>query len=421
MCPVNVTEMPEETLPDIQSLETAENLLKIVSALESPNDHLFPELRSFLQAKGHDMPGRTWPFFLAVGFRKPHIPWKYPKEFRALYPLDSIEIAPNPNIPEKLPSVAWENYYQLRLRDDIKALNLSFPYGTIPLKYHAVMRRGYYAAASYTDYLVGRLLQALEETGHANNTIISLVGDHGWFLGEHGEWCKCSNYELATKVPLLVHVPNVTDSRLSLSPKFPLIDVRQSVRDFRRQHTRKKTVTAMAGGRERFATQRNGLQIEEMVELVDLFPTLTELTRLSAPPICPETSFNITLCTEGVSFVPLIKRTKRFARWKNATFSQYPRPGVEPVRHTDLPALDKITIMGYSMRTRDYHYTEWISFNHTTFERDWSDVKARELYFNEKDPEQNDNVADDAGSEALVKVLSQQLRRGWRDCLPEHK
>ena len=142
MCPVNVTDMPEKTLPDLQSLETAQNILKILStSMNFSTDMDSVGSFNFKQDMQDSPPYKRPPFFLAVGFRKPHVPWKYPKEFRALYPLDSVKIASNPNVPEKLPPVAYEDYHTLRFRDDISALNLSFPFGTIPLKYHVSDRK----------------------------------------------------------------------------------------------------------------------------------------------------------------------------------------------------------------------------------------------------------------------------------------
>ena len=235
----------------------------------------------------------------------------------------------------------------------------------------------------------------------------------GWQLGEHAEWCKYSNYELGTRVPLIVHVPGVTDGKGQSLPKFHL-----------------KNPLEMRASSKR--VRQSGMVVDEFVELVDLFPTLSDLAGISIPPVCPPKPFNVTLCSEGYSFAPLLTQKsnagrncdsnvctkKSYNRWKNATFSQYPRPGVEPNKDTDLPSLDKITVMGYSMRTADYHYTEWIGFNHTTFEADWSDVKATELYINVLDYDQNENVAGKAKYKELVKELSDLLQRGWRDSLP---
>ncbi|XP_071504143.1 iduronate 2-sulfatase-like [Diadema antillarum] len=453
MCPVDVEEMPEHTLPDLQAFERAAEILRnlSVSARGRPgsDDSADAGFRESMKP----------PFFLGVGYRKPHVPWKYPKAYQALYPLESVEIASNPNIPEKMPSVAWDDFHSLRLRDDLKAMNLSFPFGTIPLDFHGPMRQNYYAAATYTDYQVGRLLQVLEASGFADDTIILFVGDHGWQLGEHGEWCKFSNFELATRVPLMVHVPGVTDTNWLSAQKFTLKDPLKapnrvlvdhkadgtlSWKKFRDDKiTWKKSTGLPVGlpfrspkseGNDVLEPKGNqhGVSVDAFVELVDIFPSVSELAGLTIPPICPPNSFDVDFCAEGVSFAPLImedyiadrwttndsRSLQKIKRWKNATFSQYPRPSVHPGKLTDVPHLANITIMGYSMRTIEYHYTEWIGFSNTTFEGDWNDVKARELYVNELDPEQNNNVADVEKYKDIVKMLSGRLQRGWRDCLP---
>ncbi|XP_071477898.1 iduronate 2-sulfatase-like [Diadema antillarum] len=425
MCPVDVSKMPEKTLPDIQSVEEAVRILKNLSfARRHPANTLHDHrLRSHRGRSGESDDSKLHqsimkpPFFLAVGIHKPHIPWKYPEEFKSLYPIDSIAIATNPQRSPSQPEVAYEDFSRIRLRDDIAALNLSFPYGTIPIDLHTALRQGYYAATSYTDFLIGGLLDALEQSGFANDTIIVFVGDHGWQLGEHAEWSKYSNYELSTRVPLIVHVPGVTAGNTSSRlKKFP-----------QRNPLLAESVTKSNKDREK--SVKDGMIVEQFVEMVDIFPALSELAGLTVPPLCPPKPFNLSLCTEGYSFAPLLSQGSlvtnnrvslppTYRRWKNATYSQYPRPGVTPCEQTDLPKLKNITIMGYSMRTADYHFTEWVKFDPNTFEGDWSDVEARELYMNDSDPDQNDNVADKTENKELVRLLSQQLQRGWRDSLP---
>ncbi|XP_041458841.1 iduronate 2-sulfatase-like isoform X2 [Lytechinus variegatus] len=404
ICPVNVTEMPLKSLPDMQSTDYAIDLLKQFASRSRASP---PSRKSTMKESGFRISkDPSQPFFLGVGYHKPHIPFKYPQEYQALYPLEEVEIASNPDLPPKLPPVAFEPYLSLMEREDIAALNISFPYGPIPRPYHYLLRQSYYAAATYTDFQIGRLLHGLEENGFANNTIIVFVGDHGWQLGEHSEWCKFSNFELATRVPLMVHVPGVGDKQMT--KKFPLRNLldNKTLRETRYSH-------GLKGGKV----------VKEFVELVDMFPSLAELAGLPVPNTCPPNPFKVDFCTEGVSFAPLIvgdlsRKGSSYTRWKNATFSQYPRPGDVPTYQSDLPHLVNITIMGYSMRTVDYHFTEWIGFNHSTFQGDWEDVHARELYVLATDPLENDNVADNSDFSDLVQDLHMRLKRGWRDSLP---
>jgi iduronate 2-sulfatase len=148
----------------------------------------------------------------------------------------------------------------------------------------------------------------------------------GWSLGEHGEWAKFSNYEVSTRVPLIIHVPGLT-------------------------------------------TQ--GLHTKTLVELVDVFPTLTELLNLGHVPLCPprdETSTQPVLCTEGISLVPfIVNKVKHDTNnedddddmGKKSVFHQYPRPGLFPTKQPnfDQPKLHEIRYMGYSVSFRFVCYS----------------------------------------------------------------
>jgi arylsulfatase A-like enzyme len=131
------------------------------------------------------------------------------------------------------------------------------------------LKHGYYAAVSYVDAQVGRLLDALDELGLAENTIVVLWGDHGWKLGEHNSWAKMTNYEVDTRAPLLIRAPG----------------------------------TGTAGAR-----------VERLVEFVDIYPTLVELAGLPLPAHL-----------QGTSAVPLMHDPTR--PWKPAVFSQFLRDG----------------------------------------------------------------------------------------------
>uniref|UniRef100_A0A6A7FN98 Iduronate 2-sulfatase-like n=1 Tax=Hirondellea gigas TaxID=1518452 RepID=A0A6A7FN98_9CRUS len=193
VCPVLVDEQPEGSLPDLQTTHYALSFLY-----------------AWKQRQEAGEGGK--PFFLAVGFHKPHIPLKYPKQFLDLYPLPDVPLPPNGQLPPGLPSVAYNPWNDLRRRDDITRLNLSFPYQPIPDDYARLIIQSYYAATSYMDMLVGQVL-ALAATLFPD-TIVLLVSDHGWSLGEHQEWSKYSNYEIATRVPMLVaRLTNYTQAR----------------------------------------------------------------------------------------------------------------------------------------------------------------------------------------------------------------
>ncbi len=204
---------------------------------------------------------KSEPFFLAVGFAKPHLPFVAPKKYWDLYDPAKIELAPNPYHAEDSPEYALTNSNELRNYTGIPAK------GKIGDDLARQLKHGYYAAVSYTDAQIGKVLDELEHQGLAKNTIIVLWGDHGWKLGEHGEWAKHSNVENDTNAPLLLAAPGMKASG---------------------KHTR------------------------ALVEFVDIFPTLADLAGLSLPSHL-----------EGVSFRPLLDRPD--LPWKQAAFSQYPR------------------------------------------------------------------------------------------------
>ena len=165
----------EKPLPDTQIAQ---------NAIES--------LANFSRAGvGKDLDGaKARPFFLAVGFHKPHLPFVAPSRFFDLYPPDEIELPGDQRPPSGMPTVAWSNWGELRQYLDIAPLNNSgVPGDTLPPAVTKSLRRAYYASVSFTDHNVGLVLDALEKEGYAENTVVSFWGDHGWQLGEHGEWC----------------------------------------------------------------------------------------------------------------------------------------------------------------------------------------------------------------------------------------
>lgn len=278
---------------------------------------------------------RDKPFFLAVGFRKPHLPFMAPRRYFDLYPAESIATAPNPFAPANAPAVALHNSEELRGYQGIAKQ------GPLPEDQARELIRGYYACVSYVDAQVGRLLRRLEELGLDKRTIVILWGDHGYHLGEHGLWTKHTNFEEAVRAPLIVRAPN---------------------------HT------------------RPGAKTNALVEFVDVYPTLTELAGLPARAEL-----------EGTSFAPLLEAPDR--PWKTAAFSQYPRnvEGVGPV-------------MGHSMRTDRYRFTEWRGTE--------KDFLARELYDHEADPGENLNLAGMPENQSIVAQLSAELQAGWKGALP---
>lgn len=383
ICPVDVENQPEKTLPDIESTEYAIEFLRNKS--KSPNKHV--------------------KFFLGVGFYKPHIPYRIPRSYFDLYP--EMDLAPNPKIQQKFPTVSWNPWYDIREMDDVKSLNVSSIYGPLPEDFQKLARQGYYASVSYIDDQLGKLLEVLEETGYAEHTTIVLLGDNGFSLGEHQEWSKYSNFEVSLQVPLIVHIPEFTDGPERKPFK------RTSVLDL---------VSVNNISTRYFSTIIPPAYVStELVELVDVFPTLAEISNIAVPPLCNPVNMS-EFCSEGISFFPVIEhlvldRSTPFS-WKTAAFSQYPRPSLFPIINSDQPELKDIEIMGYSIRTNIFRYTEWVAFDNENFKPDWPLIISRELYNHVDDPLETENLCDEDIYSNTVISLSRRIKRNWRQELP---
>lgn len=208
-----------------------------------------------------DLKEKKQPFFLAVGFANPHLPFNSPKKYWDLYDREKIGLAPNRFKPKNAYEHALSNSGEIRVYEGI------VPKGSIPDDQALELRHGYYAAVSFIDACIGNILAELDRLELANNTIVVVWGDHGWKLGEHDEWCKHSNVHLDTHSPLIIRAPGQTSK---------------------------------------------GTPSKALTEFVDIYPTLCDLAGLDKPPHL-----------EGDSLAPLLNNPKR--PWKRAAFSQYPR------------------------------------------------------------------------------------------------
>lgn len=158
---------------------------------------------------------RDTPFFLAVGFWKPHAPFNAPKRYWDLYDADTIPPPRNPDWPRDAPRIAWHDSREI-LRDARD--------GLAPRQARA-MRHGYLAAVSYLDAQVGRVLDELERLGLAERTIVVLWSDHGYHLGEQSLWAKTSNFELDARVPLLIATPTLPTAARRVDAPVELLDI----------------------------------------------------------------------------------------------------------------------------------------------------------------------------------------------------
>jgi iduronate 2-sulfatase len=291
------------------------------------------------------------PFFFAVGFSKPHLPFVAPKKYWDLYKREEMPLAPFREKAKNGPDIGYHTAAELNAYSDIPPI-ASFSDQKVgmdlPVEKQKELIHGYYSATSYTDAQVGILLNALDSLGLSDNTIIVLWGDHGWHLGDHNLWCKHTNFEQATHAPLLISAPGIKPSTTN-SPS----------------------------------------------EFIDIFPTLCELSGLNIP---------VTL--DGKSLVPLMKDPKKSVR--DFAVSQYPRPANQ-IENARL-GWSKGEYMGYSLRTGRYRYTIWMkdSFRSSKpFSKEL--VVATELYDYQKDPNETVNVADDMKYASVAKDLNEKM------------
>lgn len=341
-------------------------------------DHAYPDGYNTLLAIEtlKQMAANDQPFFLAMGYKLPHLNWCAPSKYWDLYDPQKIEAAAHRDAPTDGASMGLHASFELRTRSNIPKV------GPIPKELARTLKHAYLASTSYVDAQIGLLLQALEDAGLKENTIVVVWGDHGWHLGDMGVWGKATNYEIATRVPLMIRTPNM-----------PV----------------------------------RGQRTDALVELVDLFPTLCELSGVPVPS-----------AVEGLSFVPLLEKPQR--KWKSAAFSQYPNPALREWAANPLspgmretwfgPLISQIEqniqqqmgskwnrelfeehMMGYTMRTNRYRLVVWKDHRQPDAE-----PLFVEVFDHQTDPNETTNVAE--SNPQLVAELMKQFNAGWKAARP---
>lgn len=247
------------------------------------------------------------PFFLAVGLFRPHTPYVAPKKYFDMYPLDQIVVPEVPEgydktIPEPALKSVRRKKEQINLADDLAKQAI----------------QAYYATISFADAQVGKVLETLETTGLAKDTVVVFTSDHGYHMGEHGHWQKTTLFENATRVPLIISSPDQRDK---------------------------------------------GGVVTSPVEMIDIYPTLAELSGLEAPDFL-----------SGVSLAASMDNSS--VKPRESALSQY--------------------MQGYSIRTERFRYTEWGE----------KGAEGVELYGCQDDPEELKNLAH-SGDKDFVGVISE--------------
>tara|TARA_B100000809_G_scaffold42447_1_gene36893 strand:- start:277 stop:1680 length:1404 start_codon:yes stop_codon:yes gene_type:complete len=270
------------------------------------------------------------PFFLAIGFWKPHAPFNAPSKYWDLYDRSKLSRPPNPDWPKDAPRIAWHNSREILGGGKQRKL-----------KKKAVMelRHGYLAAITYFDAQLGKVLAELDRLGLREKTVVVFWSDHGFHLGEQALWAKTSNFELDAHVPMIISAPGM---------------------------------------------KSRGVATDSLAELLDLYPTLVEICGL------PKAEG-----LEGQSLAPILKDPSAIV--KRGAFTQHPRPAY----FTGAP-----DVMGRSVRTARYRYTEWRDFK-------TGNVVASELYDHEKDPLETVNIAGLPSSTPALAECRARYREGF--------
>lgn len=268
------------------------------------------------------------PFFLAIGFRRPHLPFSAPLSY---WKRNEGKTFPLPSDTAKgtgVPNFSTHNSVELRGYTDVPDT------GPIDQKKAAELIKGYYTSVTYMDAQVGKVIRELERLKLDKNTIIVLLSDHGFHLGEHGLWGKTTNSKLDTRVPLIISDP------------------------------------------EKLAV---GKRSNAVVQLVDLYASLSELCQLPSP------------ITDGRSFANILKGRPFVGN--GVAFSQFPN---------EMKYVLKPAVMGYTVHTAIFSYTEWIALQ-------TNKVLARELYDYRTDKGENHNVVTNPKYKKQIISFSNQI------------
>ena len=255
------------------------------------------------------------PFFLGVGFKKPHLPFLAPKAYWDLYDRDEFTIHPFQTEMEGVTPYTFNKVHELRgtyyLETDRHGKALALTDDILPEEQQKTLLHGYYACVSFVDTLVGRLLDELEEQGLSDNTIVVLWGDHGFHLGDHNEWGKHTDLEQATRVPLMIRAPGLPVGATTQSP----------------------------------------------TSLIDLYPTLCELAGLPIPEQPLSTTEPTGRPLVGKSLLPILKDPAASVKGGAITHWGY-------------------GVYGYAYRTERYRYIEWINNGGTVLARELYDYET---------------------------------------------
>ena len=344
-------EIYDRSNPEGPSIIADRWLCPVMQSPDVPDEHLFAG-RMTVEAIRilRERPEGQKPLFLAVGYRRPHLPFVAPRRYFDLHQPNRSWLAKNPEPPKGSPVMAWfngagyvggarkagltmpnpPNREQAQLWNGYEMRSyMGVPnQGLLNVRLQLELLQAYAACVSYVDAQIGKLLDELESSGRLENMVIVLWSDHGWQLGEYSTWSKMTNFEVATRVPLIIAAPGIKPART-----------------------------------------------QNLAELVDLYPTLCELAGVDAPTH-----------VEGESLAPVLRQPGKAIT--TTALSQHARYNEK--------------FMGRALRTDRHRFVAW-------FEKKSGRIVERELYDHETDPLETRNLANDPDQAKRVAQLEQQL------------
>lgn len=293
---------------------SAERIVQAIATDLPDEDHADGRVATKITSYLKERPFGDKPFFIACGFNKPHIPFFAPKKYFDMYPLEDL-------VFEDVPLDDWAEKPMTALYDNNKGYRTEF--GVNNRESRAKWLQAYLACISLADAQFGRVIQTLEESGLAENTIVVMFGDHGYHIGEHFMYGKVTLFEESTRVPFLMRVPGKT------SP---------------------------------------GSRTKNYTELIDIYPTLTELCGLKTPPH-----------VQGKSLVPVLENPEKEIR--ESAYTVVSRPG----------------LLGRAIRYQNWRYAEW------------GGPDQAELYNLEEDPNEYRNLANNPEYSGVIDRLRKKM------------
>ncbi|MDF1825966.1 MAG: sulfatase [Verrucomicrobiales bacterium] len=326
-------EIIDEANPGGETIIADRRACPVMLSPDVPDDHFFAgrmtnEVTALLAERKSEEP-----FFYAVGFRRPHLPFVAPKKYRDWYEPDPSWLAPNPDAPKGVPFFPWFNsdgyvgmaealgepMPEKMTAESAMAFNgmemrsyLGVPVkGPISQALQLELLGAYAACISYVDAQIGHIMQQLEKSGLRDNTIVVFWSDHGWHLGEMGAWGKMTNYEISTRIPFMISAPGKKPGRTSA-----------------------------------------------FAELVDLYPTLCDLSGLEKPSHL-----------EGDVLSPLLSDPG--ASVKSEIFTSYQRYNGR--------------YFGRAVKNESYRFVRWVNRK--------GELEVEELYDQVADPLETTNIA----------------------------